>query len=179
LSQDVSLEKEETQHQDIYLCGFSFFFIGYFCSNVRGNDLEKTAARIAGDVFVKTNGIQTLRVLADEIGSRLRGSKVTCPRSMYHLKSEIFKHSGLWRRRLIGQRTVGPMLVIFAPPIFYYHPGQKGPRPQWAEPPSDFGLPNQLGTTRCPQFKIAAGITCLEVRNILGRHVNQTRGQVP
>jgi hypothetical protein len=30
-------------------------------------------------------------------------AKVTCARSMYHLKSEIFKHSGLRRRRLIAQ----------------------------------------------------------------------------
>ncbi|MCX6570626.1 MAG: M28 family peptidase [Candidatus Aminicenantes bacterium] len=65
----------------------------FFYANTAGDDLEKAAARIMGDVFVKNSGIRTLRVLSDEIGPRLTGSEAAHRAASYCL--DLLRNYGL------------------------------------------------------------------------------------
>jgi Zn-dependent M28 family amino/carboxypeptidase len=87
------LKKRKLSTRVFIIAGSLSFLLIFFCSNVRSNELEKAAARITGDVFVKNNGIQTLKVLADEIGSRLTGSEAAHRAAKYCL--DLFKNYGL------------------------------------------------------------------------------------
>lgn len=87
------MKKRKISTRIFIIAGSLSFLLIFFCSNVRSNDLEKAAARITGDVFVKNNGIQTLKVLADEIGSRLTGSAAAHRAAKYCL--DLFRNYGL------------------------------------------------------------------------------------
>ncbi|MGD0625025.1 MAG: M28 family peptidase [Thermodesulfobacteriota bacterium] len=87
------MKKRKLSTRTFIFAGSLSFLLFLFCSNVRSNDLEKAATRIVGDVFVKNNAIQTLRVLADEIGSRLTGSETAHRAAKYCL--DLFKNYGL------------------------------------------------------------------------------------
>ncbi len=69
------------------------FALSAFCPGAAKDDLEKAAARIAGEVFEKNNGIRTVAVLADEIGPRLTGSEAAHRAADYCL--DLLKGYGL------------------------------------------------------------------------------------
>ncbi len=46
---------------------------------------------------------------------------LACPPALLQMQSESTEIDGLWSRRPVSQRTVGPELVIFSPPVLYHH----------------------------------------------------------
>ena len=75
------------------------------CFSAKGDDLENAAVRITGEAFVKNNGLHTLRILADEIGSRLTGSVAARQAADYCL--DLFKKYGLTNGHLESFETAG------------------------------------------------------------------------
>ena len=57
----------------------------------------------------------------DKTSQALVSPMMTYPCSIYYLKSEIYKHSGVWRWRPVSQRAVRPTQVIFVPPVFKHN----------------------------------------------------------
>lgn len=77
----------------VLIVGSLSFALFAFCPGAAKDDLEKAAARIAGEVFEKNNGIRTVAVLADKIGPRLTGSEAAHRAADYCL--DLLKSYGL------------------------------------------------------------------------------------
>ena len=75
------------------------------CLCARGDDLQKAAERFTGESFIKNNAIRTLKVLADEIGSRLTGSEAAHRAANYCLG--LFEKAGLTNVHLESYETAG------------------------------------------------------------------------
>lgn len=63
------------------------------CFGTVADDLKNNSTRIAGEAFVGNNAYKIIKVLADEIGSRLTGSEAARKAAAYCL--DQFKRSGL------------------------------------------------------------------------------------
>jgi carboxypeptidase Q len=70
-----------------------FAFYGLFCLSNNDDDLEKIAVKITGEVFIKNNAYEILRVLSDEIGPRLTGSESAHRAENFSL--DLFRQYGL------------------------------------------------------------------------------------
>ncbi len=72
---------------------FCFSIYGLFSLSDNKEDFEQVAIKIAGEVFIKNNAYEILRILSDEIGPRLTGSESAHKAEAFCL--DLFKQYGL------------------------------------------------------------------------------------
>ena len=87
------MEKVGFKWFSLILLLFCFSIYGLFSLSDNKEDFEQVAIKIAGEVFIKNNAYEILRVLSDEIGPRLTGSESAHKAEAFCL--DLFKQYGL------------------------------------------------------------------------------------